>query len=244
MSTDIRSTGEVVGSPALRHREVIITQTKTRQRVRDLAEVYTHEREVTAMLDLVSDMFPSPDRPRDIGRTFLEPACGAGNFLVGILDRKMAYVKFGGLYRSVATFEAAVLRALSSIYGIDIDPENVEQSRQFLKADIAHHMNLQLNTVPVTDGFWLAVDAILSTNVIRADTLKDGQRIRLVEYHWQRKTGHVIRDWSPLEEPDAQYDLFGEVPDECQRDEVAIHYSLLADNPEPVRVERHGGATK
>ncbi|GCD88775.1 hypothetical protein NLS1_07810 [Nocardioides sp. LS1] len=233
-----------VVSPTARHREVIISQTKTRQRVRDLAEVYTHEREVTAMLDLVSDMFPSLDRPRDIGRTFLEPACGAGNFLVGILDRKLAYVKFGGLYRSVATFETAVLRALSSIYGIDIDPENVEQSRQFLKADIAHHMNLQLNTVPVSDGFWLAVEAILGTNVIRADTLKDGQRIRLVEYHWQRKTGYVIRDWSPLEEPNAQFDLFGEVPDECQRDEVAIHYSLLADSPEAVRVERHGGRTK
>lgn len=233
-----------VVSPTARHREVIISQTKTRQRVRDLAEVYTHEREVTAMLDLVSDMFPSPDRPRDIGRTFLEPACGAGNFLVGILDRKLAYVKFGGLYRSVATFETAVLKALSSIYGIDIDPENVEQSRQFLKADVAHHMNLQLNTIPVTDGFWFAVDAILGTNIVRADTLKDGQRIRFVEYHWQRKTGHVVREWSPMEEPDAQYDLFGEVPDECQRDEVAIHYSLLADNPEPVRVERHGGRTK
>lgn len=244
MSADIESTGDVVGSPALRHREVIISQTKTRQRVRDLAEVYTHEREVTAMLDLVSHMLPSPDRPRDIGRTFLEPACGAGNFLVGILDRKLAYVEFGGIYRSVATFETAVLRALSSIYGIDIDPENVEQSRQFLKADIAHHMNLQLNTVPVTGGFWLAVDTILGTNVIRADTLKDGQRIRLVAYHWQRTTGHVIRDWSPLEEPDAQYDLFGELPDEFKRDEVAIHYSLLADNPEPVKAKNHGGRTK
>lgn len=236
--------GEDVGSPPTgRHREVIISQTKTRQRVRDLAEVYTHEREVTAMLDLVPDMFPSPDRPRDIGQTFLEPACGAGNFLVAILDRKLAFVKFGGLYRSVATFETAVLKSLSSIYGIDIDPENVEQSRQFLKADIAHHMNLQLNTVPVSDGFWLAVDAILTTNVIQADTLNEARQVRLVEYHWQRKTGHVTRDWSYLEEPEAQYDLFGEAQDACHRDEVAIHYSLLADNPEPVTVERHGGRT-
>src|SRR5680860_983634 len=110
-----------VNSLNARHCEVIISQTKTRQRVRDLAEVYTHEREVTAMLDLVPDMFPSLERPRDIGRTFLEPACGAGNFLVAILDRKLAFVKFGGLYRSVATFETAVLKSLSTIYGIDID---------------------------------------------------------------------------------------------------------------------------
>ncbi len=226
-----------------RHREVVVSQTKTRQRVRDLAEVYTHEREVTAMLDLVPDMFPSHDRPRDIGRTFLEPTCGAGNFLVAILDRKLAYVKFCELYRSGATFEAAVLRALSSIYGIDIDQENVEQSRQFLKADIAHHVDLELANLSVSDGFWLAVDSILSTNVIRADTLKDAQRIRLVGYHWQRKTGDVIRDWSYLEVPDAQYDMFVDVRDECQRDEAAIHYSLLADNPAPVKAGKYGVKT-
>ena len=226
----------------MRHRDAILSQTKTRERVRDLAEVYTNEREVNAMLDLVADMFPSDERPRDIGRTFLEPACGAGNFLIAILDRKLAYVKFGslGLYRSVATFETAVLKALSSIYGIDIDDENVEQSRLFLEADVAHHMNLHLNTVPVSDGFWAAVDAILETNIIRADTLKDAKTIRLVEYHWQRNTGHVIREWSFLEEPEAQLDLFSGIADTPTRDAAGIHYSLLADNPEPVRVAGAG----
>jgi hypothetical protein len=229
--------------PMDRHRDVITSQTKTRERVRDLAEVYTNEREVNAMLDLVADMFPSEDRPRDIGRTFLEPACGAGNFLVAILDRKLAYVKFGSLYKSVATFEAAVLKALSSIYGIDIDPENVDQSKGFLKADIAHHMNLHLNTVPISDGFWSAIDAILETNIIQADTLKDAQKIRLVEYHWQRMAGRVIREWSYLEEPETQMDLFAEAPDAHTRDEVAIHYSLLGANPEPVAAKhrRSGG---
>lgn len=220
----------------------MISQTKTRQRVRDLAEVYTHEREVTAMLDLVPDMFPSPDRPRDIAHTFLEPACGAGNFLVAILDRKLAYVKFGGLYRSVATFETAVLRALSSIYGIDIDPENVEQSRQFLKADIAHHLKENLNTISASEGFWSAVAAILSTNVIRADTLKDAQNIRLAEYQWQRRTGYVIRKWSYLHEPEAQYDLFVDVRDQKHRDdEVPIHYSRLAHTPAPAAVDAYQG---
>lgn len=241
----MRVSSSDVALPLIRHRNAITSQTKTRERVRDLAEVYTNEREVNAMLDLVADMFPSDERPRDIGRTFLEPACGAGNFLVAILDRKLAYVKFGGggLYRSVATFETAVLKALSSIYGIDIDPENVEQSQHFLKADVAHHVNLHLNTVPVTDGFWSAVDAILATNIIRADTLKDAQTIRLAEYHWQRQTGHVIREWSYLEEPEAQLDLFSDVSDEPTKDTAAIHYSLLADNPQPVQAVRQRGAS-
>ncbi|RLV48369.1 type III restriction endonuclease subunit M [Nocardioides mangrovicus] len=213
-------------------------QIKTKQRVRDLAEVYTHEREVNAMLDLVADMFPSEERPRDIGRTFLEPSCGAGNFLVAILDRKLAYVGFGALYRSVATFETAVLKALSSIYGIDIDSENVEQSRAFLRADVAQHMNLHLNTVPVSEGFWPAVEAVLATNIIRADTIKDAQRILLVEYRWQRRTGEVIRAWSHLKEPDGQLDLFGQTGDGPLGDEVPIHYGLLGDHPEPVRRQK------
>lgn len=221
-----------------RHRDVITSQTKTRERVRDLAEVYTHKREVTAMLDLVADMFPSTEHPRNIDRRFLEPACGAGNFLVAILDRKLAHVSFGGLYKRVATFEAAVLKSLSSIYGIDIDVENVEQSKGFLKADVAHHMNLHLNTVPVSDGFWSAVDAILETNIVRSDTLKDAQRIRLVEYQWQAKAGYVIREWSFLEEPEAQMDLFAESLEDHVRDEVAIHYSLLGDNPGPLVANR------
>lgn len=226
-----------------RHRDVVTSQTKTRERVRDLAEVYTNEREVNAMLDLVADMFPSAERPRNIGRTFLEPACGAGNFLVAVLDRKLAYVKFGGLYKSVASFEAAVLKCLSSVYGIDIDAENVEQSKGFLQADVAHHMNLHLNTVPVSDGFWSAVDAILETNIIRADTIRDARTIRLVEYHWQRKTGHVIREWSYLEAPQPQMDLFVEAPDAPTHDEVAIPYILLGANPEPVVAQqtRSGG---
>jgi hypothetical protein len=221
----------------LRHAEVITTQTKTRQRVRDLAEVYTHQREVNAMLDLVSSMLPSDERPRDIGRTFLEPSCGAGNFLVAVLDRKLAYIEYGTRYRSVPSFEAAVLKALSSVYGIDIDPENVEQSRGFLKADVAHHMNLQLNTEPATDGFWSAVDAILKTNVILADALKDAHKIRQVEYQWQRKVGYVVRQRSYLEPPAYELDLFASTPDAQDmpdRDAVAIHYSLLGDNPEPV----------
>src|SRR5699024_8147341 len=150
----------------------------------------------------------------------------------------LSHVTFGTHYRSVATFETAVLTALSSVYGIDIDQENVGQARGFLKADVAHHMKLQPATVPVTDGFWSAVDAILGTNIIRGDTLADTQKIRLAEYHWQRKAGYVIRAWSYLKEPDSQLDLFAEADPGPGRDEVAIHYSLLADNPEPVTASR------
>ena len=53
-------------------------QVKSKQRVADYGEVFTAEREVKAMLDLVKE---ETDR---IESTFLEPACGNGNFLAEI----------------------------------------------------------------------------------------------------------------------------------------------------------------
>ena len=93
-------------------------QIKNRNRVRDLAEVYTHHREVTAMLDLVPDMFPSEEAPDNLDKTFLEPAAGHGNFLVEILRRKLAAVA-PARYRG-EEYEHRILRCLASIYGIDI----------------------------------------------------------------------------------------------------------------------------
>lgn len=52
-------------------------QIKSRERVRDLAEVYTHQREVDAMLDLVPGMF------EQIDSTVLEPACGGRGWCHG-----------------------------------------------------------------------------------------------------------------------------------------------------------------
>ena len=49
-------------------------QIKSRERVAEYGEVFTSEREVNAMLDLVKS---ETDR---IESRFLEPACGNGNF--------------------------------------------------------------------------------------------------------------------------------------------------------------------
>ena len=62
-------------------------QTKSKQRVRDHGEVFTAEREVKAMCDLVKD------ETERIDSRFLEPACGDGNFLAEILTRKLTVVR-------------------------------------------------------------------------------------------------------------------------------------------------------
>lgn len=73
-------------------------QIKSRKRVVDHGEVFTNEREVKAMCDLVND------ETQRIDSRFLEPACGDGNFLAEILDRKLAVVK-KKYRRSVMDFE-------------------------------------------------------------------------------------------------------------------------------------------
>ena len=50
-------------------------QVKSKQRVTDHGEVFTAEREVNAMLDLVKQ------ETERVDSRFLEPACGDGNFL-------------------------------------------------------------------------------------------------------------------------------------------------------------------
>lgn len=62
-------------------------QIKSKKRVSDHGEVFTAEREVKAMCDLVKD---ECDR---IESRFLEPACGSGNFLAEVLSRKLEAAK-------------------------------------------------------------------------------------------------------------------------------------------------------
>jgi hypothetical protein len=209
--------------------EVGDDQIKHPDRVRDLAEVYTHSREVTEMLDRVPDMFPSDHEPGNHDRTFLEPACGHGNFVVEILRRKLRTVT-ADRYGHGERYEHCILRCLASIYGIDIDQQNVVESRQRLHAVITAHVGDQEAR---TEGFWSAAEAILNTNIVRADTLADAQVIELVSYR-PEKAGTFVREWSTLDEQtQSQLDLFDVLPGEPQRDEVPVHYTELAANPKP-----------
>ncbi|HXV04667.1 MAG TPA: hypothetical protein VFP23_02040 [Solirubrobacterales bacterium] len=208
-------------------------QIKSRERVRDLAEVYTHEREVNAMLDLVPDMFPSARNPGNTDRTFLEPACGHGNFLVEILRRKLKHVTLGRYGRG-ERFEHRVLRCLASTYGIDICEDNVRESRERMASVISAHLKEHLSPDAPTGGFDQAVEAILETNVICADSLADAAEIEFVAYR-PGSWGTFIREWSrPLDPAAGEPNLFSLPP---RFDEVPVHYSELARRAEPTTAD-------
>lgn len=139
------------------------TQLKSRQRVADHGEVYTSPREVNAMLDLVKD------ETERIDSRFLEPACGHGNFLEAILERKLDAVE-KKYKRSRTEFEAQGLLGLACIYGIDILEDNVIEARHRL-FDLFEKRYRTLFGDAVDIRFLDSIRYILSRNIIHGDAL-------------------------------------------------------------------------
>ena len=104
---------------------MVKSQTKSKERVKEHGEVFTAEREVKAMCDLVKD------ETERIDSRFLEPACGDGNFLAEILTRKLEVVK-RKYKKSTLDYEKNAVLAISSVYGVDIMQDNVHACRDRL----------------------------------------------------------------------------------------------------------------
>ena len=104
---------------------MVKSQTKSKERVKEHGEVFTAEREVKAMCDLVKD------ETERIDSRFLEPACGDGNFLAEILTRKLEVVK-RKYKKSTLDYEKNAVLAISSVYGVDIMQDNVLACRERL----------------------------------------------------------------------------------------------------------------
>lgn len=127
------------------------SQVKSKERKKNYGEVFTNEREVKAMCDLLpNEMY------EDITKTFLEPAVGEGVFLIEILKRKFSYCKN----------EKDGLKALTSVVGIDIQADNVCITRKKLFA-------LFMEYFPNSNNFCQVMAlSILSNNIIQGDSIK------------------------------------------------------------------------
>ncbi|MGV8880255.1 MAG: SAM-dependent DNA methyltransferase [Sphingobacteriaceae bacterium] len=100
-------------------------QVKSKKRVADHGEVFTNEREVNAMLDLVKQ------ETERIDSRFLEPACGNGNFVTEVLRRKLTVVDIK-YDKNQLKWERYSLLAVSSVYGVDILEDNAIECRERL----------------------------------------------------------------------------------------------------------------
>jgi len=210
-------------------------QVKSKKRVADHGEVFTSEREVNAMLDLVKQ---ETDR---IDSRFLEPACGNGNFLAEVLRRKLAVVE-ARYKKSQLEFERYAVIAISSIYGIDILEDNVEECRGRL-FDIFDKKYSQLFKVKCKDKCRSSVKFILSRNILWGDalTLKTvcGKGEPIIFSEWSAVNGSMIkrRDYTlanllayqPMEEEDTygNRNLFSDLGEKAFIPPTAKEFPLI-----------------
>lgn len=168
-------------------------QIKSRQRVADYAEVFTSEREVNAMLDLVKQ------ETERIDSRFLEPACGTGNFLAEILRRKLEVVTLR-YKRSQIEWERYAILAVSSIYGIDILEDNVEECRNRLLTIFAEEYDKLFRKT--SDDCKDAAKFILGKNILLGDALtmkipntrdEQGAEKPIVFAEWSAINGNLLK---------------------------------------------------
>jgi hypothetical protein len=163
--------------------EVMEKQVVSKKRVTDHGEVLTGKREVNAMLDLVKS------ETERIDSRFLEPACGTGNFLTEILERKLRVVeaRYG---KSQLDYERNAVLAVSSLYGIDILEDNVQQCRQRLFG-IFDLNYLRLFKNKTNDNCRESVRYILERNIILGDALS-------LKTVGDNPKPIVFSEWSPV----------------------------------------------
>ena len=164
-----------------------MNQIKSKQRVADHGEVFTPAWMVEAMLDLVKD------ETNRIDSRFLEPACGSGNFLVRVLQRKLATVE---LKYKKSEFEKRhyTLFALMCIYGIELLADNIAECRANMLEILTDYLKIEQS-----DDLYRAAAYVLSQNIVHGDALKmrthDDQPITFAEWGYLGKGKFQRRDF-------------------------------------------------
>ena len=132
---------------------------KSKKRVADHGEVFTPSWMVEDMLNLVKD------ESERIDSRFLEPACGDGNFLKVVLQRKLATVesRYG---KSEFERNHYALFGLMCIYGIELLGDNVQQCRENLLAIFTEYLKVDSESI-----WYKAARSVLTANVIHGDAL-------------------------------------------------------------------------
>lgn len=160
---------------------------RSKERVADHGEVFTPSWMVEAMLDLVKD------ESERIDSRFLEPACGSGNFLVRVLQRKLAAVelKFG---KSDFEKRHYALLVLMCIYGIELLADNIAECRANLLEIFADYLNLDQS-----DDLYRAAFFVLSDNLVHGDAMtmrtQGGEPITFAEWGYLGKGKFQRRDF-------------------------------------------------
>jgi hypothetical protein len=161
--------------------------TKSKKRVHDHGEVFTPDFIVEDMLDLVIN------ETKRIESRFLEPACGDGNFLIKILERKLEIVK-NKYKKSQFDYEKYSFLAVSSLYGVELLKDNAKKARERLYGYFYEQYH-KLYKKKISDEFLKNIEYLLSKNIIQGDalTLKAPDEEPIVFPEWSLANGKKIK---------------------------------------------------
>jgi hypothetical protein len=208
-------------------------QVKSKKRVADHGEVFTNEREVNAMLDLVKH------ETERIDSRFLEPACGNGNFLAEVLRRKLKVVdqRYGN---NQMDWERYAVIAISSIYGVDILEDNAKECRERLYT-IFDDFYTALFKDKCKEECRRSIRFLFDRNILWGDALdftNPSTKQPIVFSEWSAVNGSMLkrRDYmfKFLVEKSHQFSLFNDegnpaAIDEPVKDFPLIHFLKLSE---------------
>ena len=208
-------------------------QVKSKKRVADHGEVFTNEREVNAMLDLVKH------ETERIDSRFLEPACGNGNFLAEVLRRKLKVVdqRYGN---NQMDWERYAIIAVSSIYGVDILEDNAKECRERLYT-IFDDFYTVLFKEKCKEECRRSIRFLFDRNILWGDALdftNPSTKQPIVFSEWSAVNGSMLkrRDYmfKFLVEKSHQFSLFNDegnpaAIDEPVKDFPLIHFLKLSE---------------
>jgi hypothetical protein len=208
-------------------------QVKSKKRVADHGEVFTNEREVNAMLDLVKH------ETERIDSRFLEPACGNGNFLAEVLRRKLKVVdqRYGNIQMD---WERYAVIAVSSIYGVDILEDNAKECRERLYT-IFDDFYTALFKDKCKEECRRSIRFLFDRNILWGDALdftNPSTKQPIVFSEWSAVNGSMLkrRDYmfKFLVEKSHQFSLFNDegnpaAIDEPVKDFPLIHFLKLSE---------------
>jgi hypothetical protein len=208
-------------------------QVKSKKRVADHGEVFTNDREVNAMLDLVKQ------ETERIDSRFLEPACGNGNFLAEVLRRKLKVVdqRYGN---NQMDWERYAVIAVSSIYGVDILEDNAQECRLRLY-QIFDDLYTSHFKDKCKEDCRRSIRFLFDRNILWGDALdftNPATKQPIVFSEWNAVNGSMLkrRDYmfKFLVEKSHQFSLFNDegnpaAIDEPVKDFPLIHYLKLSE---------------
>ena len=207
---------------------------QSKERVQQFGEVFTPDSIVNDMIDLVEgELKKDITDEQYLEKTWLEPACGDGQFLIRILYRKLEVIsKLPEEKRQLA-----LVKALTTIYGVDIQEDNVLKSRDrmmnIIKGlpvstfDIKEPkvFDIQIDCgVTITPELETVLSFILKENIITGNTLTpenltikefrfDGEDVEILHFTLSNLQFEVNR------EPSVHYMNLGKISETAQENE-------------------------